>query len=184
MELKKSSTSPPTQPTTSRFRKNPLSTSERVAVKPGAISETSAVSESMTSCSAKKWEKTTISTAERGISESIMLYATAPASNNPWLRRKKSRNTRVANCTALGRRIIIISLQSGAGKALEANRFVASRGVAGYAGPGFHNWPTGHILQDTDTKALIRPRSSAKKSFGAATGVSDPRLQQRSNPGH
>ena len=137
MELKKSSTSPPTQPTTSRFRKNPLSTSERVAVKPGAISETSAVSESMTSCSAKKWEKTTISTAESGISESIMLYATAPASNNPWLRRKKSRSTRVANCTALGRRIII-SPQSGAGKALEANRFVASRQRLGLSAQSGH----------------------------------------------
>ena len=40
--------------------------------------------------------------------------------------------------------------------------------VAGVAGPGFHNWPTGHILQDTDTKALIRIRPPAftKKTFG------------------
>ena len=33
--------------------------------------------------------------------------------------------------------------------------------VAGYAGPGFHTWPLGHILQDTDTNALIRIRSPA-----------------------
>ena len=44
--------------------------------------------------------------------------------------------------------------------------------VAGYGGPGFHTWPTGHILQTPDTNSLIRPRSFAKKSFGAATGVS------------
>jgi hypothetical protein len=30
--------------------------------------------------------------------------------------------------------------------------------VAGYAGPGFHTWPTGHFLQNTDTIALIRIR--------------------------
>ena len=50
--------------------------------------------------------------------------------------------------------------------------------LAGYAGPGFHNWSSGHILQDTDTKPLLRIRSPAKKTFGevfgAATGVSDP----------
>ena len=34
--------------------------------------------------------------------------------------------------------------------------------VAGYAGPGFHTWPLGHIPQDTDTKPLLRIRSSAK----------------------
>ncbi len=28
--------------------------------------------------------------------------------------------------------------------------------VAGYAGPGLHTWPTGHILQDTDTGPLRR----------------------------
>ena len=27
--------------------------------------------------------------------------------------------------------------------------------VAGYAGPGFHTWPLGHILQTPDTNALI-----------------------------
>jgi hypothetical protein len=54
--------------------------------------------------------------------------------------------------------------------------------VAGYAGPGFHNWPSGHIPQDTAPKPLLRIRSTAKKTFGAAfgaaTGVSDPRLQK------
>ena len=57
--------------------------------------------------------------------------------------------------------------------------------VAGYAGPGLHTWPSGHILQNTDTKPLLRIRSSATtqnsfgEAFGAATGVSDPRLQKR-----
>ena len=52
--------------------------------------------------------------------------------------------------------------------------------VAGYAGPGFHIWPSGHYPQATDPNALIRnrPPAFAKKSFGetfgAATGVSDP----------
>jgi hypothetical protein len=54
--------------------------------------------------------------------------------------------------------------------------------LAGYAGPGFHNWPSGHIPQDTAPKPLLRIRSRAKKAFGeafggafgAATGVSDP----------
>jgi hypothetical protein len=50
--------------------------------------------------------------------------------------------------------------------------------VAGYAGPGFHNWPSGHIPQDTAPKPLLRIRPLAQKTFGeafgAATGVSDP----------
>jgi hypothetical protein len=50
--------------------------------------------------------------------------------------------------------------------------------VAGYAGPGFHIWPPGHILQTPDANALIRILSHAKKTFGeafgAATGVSEP----------
>ena len=54
--------------------------------------------------------------------------------------------------------------------------------VAGYVGPGFHTWPSGHIPQDTAPKPLLRSRSHAKntfgESFGAATGVSDPRLQK------
>ena len=54
--------------------------------------------------------------------------------------------------------------------------------VAGSAGPGFHTWPSGHIPQDTAPNPLLRIRSSAKKTFGeafgAATGVSDPRLQK------
>ena len=49
--------------------------------------------------------------------------------------------------------------------------------VAGYVGPGFHTWPSGHIPQDTAPKPLLRSRSPAKKAFGAPTGVSDPRLQ-------
>jgi hypothetical protein len=55
--------------------------------------------------------------------------------------------------------------------------------VAGYAGPGFHTWPSGHIPQDTDTKPLLRIRLHAKKTFGevfgAATGVSEPVAMRR-----
>ena len=54
--------------------------------------------------------------------------------------------------------------------------------VAGYVGPGFHIWPSGHIPQDMAPKPMIRIRPHAKKTFGeafgAATGVSDPRLQK------
>ena len=54
--------------------------------------------------------------------------------------------------------------------------------VAGVAGPGFHTWPSCHIPQDTAPKPLLRIRPHAKKTFGeafgAATGVSDPRLQK------
>ena len=54
--------------------------------------------------------------------------------------------------------------------------------VVGYAGPGFHTWPSGHIPQDTAPNPLLRIRPHAKKAFGeafgAATGVSDPRLQK------
>ena len=54
--------------------------------------------------------------------------------------------------------------------------------VAGDAGPGFHTWPPGHIPQAMAPNPLLRIRSTAQKSFGeafgAATGVSDPRLQK------
>ena len=52
--------------------------------------------------------------------------------------------------------------------------------VAGDDGPGFHNWPPSHIPQNTAPKPLLRIRPTAKntfgETFGAATGVSDPRL--------
>ena len=35
--------------------------------------------------------------------------------------------------------------------------------VAGYAGPGFHHWPSGHIPQNTDPHPLPRRRSSPQK---------------------
>ena len=66
--------------------------------------------------------------------------------------------------------------------------------VAGYAGSGFHTWPSGHIPQDTDPNPLLRIRSPTQQafgeafgesfgeSFGAATGVSDPRLQKKHGP--
>ena len=54
--------------------------------------------------------------------------------------------------------------------------------LAGYGGPGFHTWPPGHNPQDTAPNPLFRIRPPAKKTFGAAfgaaTGVSDPRLQK------
>ena len=54
--------------------------------------------------------------------------------------------------------------------------------VAGYAGPGFHTWPSGHIAQDPAPKPFLCIRPHAKKTFGeafgVATGVSDPRLQK------
>ena len=39
--------------------------------------------------------------------------------------------------------------------------------VAGHAGPGFHTWPAGHILQTPDANVLIWiwPSASAKKTF-------------------
>jgi hypothetical protein len=44
--------------------------------------------------------------------------------------------------------------------------------VAGYAGPGFHTWPKGHIPQNTDPNPLQRRRASAsaQKSFGKSFG--------------
>ena len=38
--------------------------------------------------------------------------------------------------------------------------------VAGYAGPGFPTWPSGHIPQDTAPNPLLRIRSHVKKTFG------------------
>jgi hypothetical protein len=43
--------------------------------------------------------------------------------------------------------------------------------LAGYAGPGFHNWLSGHIAQDTAPKPLLRIRPPAKKTFGEAFGA-------------
>jgi hypothetical protein len=59
--------------------------------------------------------------------------------------------------------------------------------LAGYAGPGFHTWPSGHIPQATDPKPLLRIRPHAKKTFGeafgAATGVSDPSYRRKRHSG-
>ena len=46
--------------------------------------------------------------------------------------------------------------------------------VAGYAGPGFHNWPSGHIPQDNGSESASPHPAPCQKAFGAATGVSDP----------
>jgi hypothetical protein len=40
--------------------------------------------------------------------------------------------------------------------------------VAGDVGPGFHNWPRGHILQAPDTNALIRIRTPAPPDVARA----------------
>jgi hypothetical protein len=70
-------------------------------------------------------------------------------------------------------------LTDGVGSVLDRKVYFP---LAGYAGPGFHTWPSGHIPQDTAPNPLFRSRSHAKKTFGqafgAATGVSDPRLQK------
>jgi hypothetical protein len=70
-------------------------------------------------------------------------------------------------------------LTDGVGSVLDREVYFS---LAGYAGPGFHTWPQSHIPQDTAPKPLLRSRSPAKNSFGeafgAATGVSDPRLQR------
>jgi hypothetical protein len=43
--------------------------------------------------------------------------------------------------------------------------------LAGYAGPGFHTWPSGQIPQATAPKPLFRIRPPAKKTFGEAFGA-------------
>jgi hypothetical protein len=42
--------------------------------------------------------------------------------------------------------------------------------LAGYAGPGFHTWPSGHIPQDTDPNPRPRIRSPTQKTFGETFG--------------
>ena len=70
-------------------------------------------------------------------------------------------------------------LTDGVGSVLDRKVYFP---LAGYVGPGFHTWPSGHISQDTAPNPLLRSRPHAKKTFGeafgAATGVSDPRLQK------
>jgi hypothetical protein len=59
--------------------------------------------------------------------------------------------------------------------------------VAGYAGPGFHHWPPGHIPQNTDSKPRIRIRrvqtglkkSSERRSARRAPPRSYPASRQR-----
>ena len=58
--------------------------------------------------------------------------------------------------------------------------------LTGYAGPGFHTWPSGHIPQDTAPNPLPRIRSPTQKTFGearAATVVSSFALKDRAAPG-
>ena len=50
--------------------------------------------------------------------------------------------------------------------------------VAGYVGPGFHTWLSGHIPQDHGSETASPYPVHCQKTFGAATGVSDPRLQK------
>ena len=57
--------------------------------------------------------------------------------------------------------------------------------VAGDAGPGFHNWPPGHILQNTDPNPLLRSRAPTKKDVRRRdrgqrpTATEDPNTKQR-----
>ena len=50
--------------------------------------------------------------------------------------------------------------------------------VAGHVGPGFHNWPIGHILQDNDRETAdsqpVPRQKTLGETFGAATGVGAP----------
>ena len=52
------------------------------------------------------------------------------------------------------------------------NRYAGGQAatVAGDVGPGFHPWPSGHILQTPDPQPLLRSRSQAKKTFGETFG--------------
>ena len=58
--------------------------------------------------------------------------------------------------------------------------------VAGYAGPGFHNWPTGHIPQAPDTNEWIRIRrvrtGLKTRSEKRSEKRSERRTPTRSNP--
>ena len=82
-ELKANSEKSPTQPMTWRERRKPSSTSVSVGANPGASSETSVVMVSSRRAWSMKWENTTMRTAERGMSESIMLCETAAVSSRP-----------------------------------------------------------------------------------------------------
>ena len=106
-ELNNNNEPSPSQPINFRETRNPTNTSVSVGANPGAISETSVVMVVSNTLSSKKCENPTSSTADRGISESIILWATAAVSSRPWLRKKKSRSTRPAKRTILGKRLSI-----------------------------------------------------------------------------
>ena len=55
--------------------------------------------------------------------------------------------------------------------------------VAGYGGPGFHNWPTGHILQDTYSKQLLRIQSPTKKRSAPRPGSANLATKKKSHAG-
>jgi hypothetical protein len=59
-------------------------------------------------------------------------------------------------------------LTDGVGSVLDREVYFP---LAGYADPGFHTWPSGHIPQDTAPNPLLRSRSLAKKTFGEAFGA-------------
>jgi hypothetical protein len=52
--------------------------------------------------------------------------------------------------------------------------------LAGYAGPGFHNWPIGHIPQAPETNAFIRIRTRASPDV-ARTPLFHKRIDRLSN---
>ena len=99
----------------------------------------------------------------------------SPAGRSPWQRRK--------NCASCPMRKAWLGSTVGCGRCRKTSwRPGGIRRCAGIARDGFHTWPSGHIPQDTAPKPLLRIRPPAKKTFGeafgAATGVSEPRLQK------
>ncbi len=66
---------------------------------------------------------------------------------------------------------ILIRIRSAASSKKSFRETFGAAAVAGYAGPGFHTWPSGHIPQDTAPNPLPRIRSPAKKAFGETFGA-------------
>jgi hypothetical protein len=72
-------------------------------------------------------------------------------------------------------------LTDGVGSVLDREVYFP---LAGYAGPGFHNWPgSADVLVGEYETGDSHPKKTFGKAFGAATGVSDPRLQKTTAQG-
>ena len=67
-------------------------------------------------------------------------------------------------------------LTDGVGSVLDREVYFP---LAGYAGPGFHTWPgSADVLVGEYETDDSHPKKTFGEAFGAATGVSDPRLQK------